>query len=332
MLFNGNFCSFLLPNSTDPLYCLRPSSPKVLTLNTASPALGVYSERDGWQIHRGIQMASQKYSLPFLLLMALSACAAQRPLFDANQIANNSAERSNLTGKKGAIHATVNTNSVRVAIAAKNKVEKAAGSLRAQFWIDPEEKPNAYAWYNKGQPAISFNIGILQILGEDEEAYAALASHEFAHLYLDHNAKKAERESANKGASVVLGFVLGFVGIPGGGVMTDVATSAMETVYSQEDEQEADALGVKYMLQAGYNPQGAVRFQEKLKGAGTAMLPFLSSHPSGNERIKDMGPSTGIAHVMAQPTLGGAKSIDHKSDAPANTPSEMLAPTEALIQ
>ena len=288
---------------------------------------------DGEFNPKWIKMTSQKHFLLFLLLVTLSACATQRPLFDANQIANNSAERSNLTGKKGTVHATVNTNFVRVAIAAKNKVEKAAGSLRTQFWIDPEEKPNAYAWYNKGQPAISFNIGILQILGEDEEAYAALVSHELAHLYLDHNIKKAERESSNKGTSVVLGFVLGFVGIPGGGVMTDVATTAMETVYSQEEEQEADALGVKYMLQAGYDSYGAVRFQEKLKGAGNdTMLPFLSSHPSENKYTKDIAQPTGIAHVMTQPALSSAKPIDHRSDTPANTPSGMLAPTKALIQ
>lgn len=274
-------------------------------------------------------MDSQKYLLPFLLLVMLSACATQRPLFDANQFAKNSAEHSNLTSKKGTVHATVRTSSIRAAITAKNKVEKAAGSLRAQFWIDPEEKPNAYAWFNKSQPAIAFNVGILRILGEDEEAYAALVSHELAHLYLDHNAKKVERDSANKGTSMILGFVLGFAGIPGGGVMTDVATTAMETMYSQDDEQEADALGVRYMLQAGYNSYGVVRFQEKLKGAGAdTMLPFLNSHPSGSEHIRGVRQ----ANVATQPVFDSAKSVDQKSVIPVSMPSETLAPTEALIQ
>lgn len=295
--------------------------------------LAVYSKHGRCKAYRKVQMVSQKYFLPFLLFSLLSACATQRPLFDANQVAMNSDERSNLTGKKGTVHATVKTKSIRAAIAAKDKVEKAAGSLRTQFWVDPEEKPNAYAWYNNGQPAISFNVGIFKILGEDEEAYAALVSHELAHLYLDHNAKKLERDGENKTTSMVVGFFLGFAGIPGGGIMTDVANTARETVYSQEDEQEADALGLKYMLQAGYSASGVTHFQERLRIAGADdMLPFLNSHPSGNGRISNMKQPKEIARVTAQLASDDAKPIEQKTDAQENVPSEVLAPVEGIVQ
>jgi predicted Zn-dependent protease len=45
-----------------------------------------------------------------------------------------------------------------------------------------------------------------------------------------------------------------------------------------------------YMIAAGYDPQGAVRLQEKLAaaGGGGRTLPFLSTHPSSSERVEAM--------------------------------------------
>jgi predicted Zn-dependent protease len=43
------------------------------------------------------------------------------------------------------------------------------------------------------------------------------------------------------------------------------------------------------MRQAGFDPAGAIRLQQKLADAGgTTLLPFLSTHPSGAERIDAM--------------------------------------------
>jgi predicted Zn-dependent protease len=235
----------------------------------------------------------KKYSilLTGVLIFSLSGCATQQmqTQWDAAKIGNSSSVRVNLADKKGEVLASVKPYEVRVAIAAKNKVEETAGPLRAKLLIDADESPNAYAWYNDGQPSITINVGMFRILDGDEEAYAALYGHELAHLYLGHNAKAAQRNSAKQVGSNVLGVALGLAGIPFGGSLADVATSAIATVYSRDDEREADTQGMKYIVQAGYDPYGAVRLQEKLKSAGgSAQIPFLSSHPSGDERIENM--------------------------------------------
>jgi len=248
------------------------------------------------------------------LIILLSGCATQRPLWEADKIAYSSFSHLNLTDQKGKVYATVKPSDVRVAIAAKNKVESVAGQIHAQFWIDSEEKPNAYAWYKNGQPSIAINLGMLRILGEDEEAYAALYGHELAHLYLDHGAKGAKRNSAKQAGSVALGLALGLAGIPGGGTIADVATTAIANVYSRDDEREADAQGMTYILQAGYDPYGAVRMQEKLKGAGGgALIPFLSSHPSGDERIKEMTKLAEIAKAAPVSASAEIKAVDSKN-------------------
>ena len=229
--------------------------------------------------------------LALALIALLSGCATQKPQtqWDANKIGNSTSTHINLANPKGEVLGEANPKEIRAAIAAKNKIEDIAGSLRANLLIDADERPNAYAWYNDGQPTITINIGMFRILGEDEEAYAALYGHELAHLYLGHNAKAAQRNSAKMVGSNVLGIALGLAGIPFGGSIADVATSAIETAYSRDDERAADAQGMKYIVQAGYDPYGAVRLQVKLKRAGgSAGIPFLSTHPSGDERIANM--------------------------------------------
>lgn len=57
--------------------------------------------------------------------------------------------------------------------------------------------------------------------------------------------------------------------------------------YSRRDEYEADRLSVRYMYEAGYDPEAIVTFLEKLKrlGADKSWVYFLRSHPYLDERI-----------------------------------------------
>jgi predicted Zn-dependent protease len=58
--------------------------------------------------------------------------------------------------------------------------------------------------------------------------------------------------------------------------------------FSREDELESDALGVRFMIQAGYNPEALVGVMEILAEAsgGSSGSDFMSSHPSPDNRIE----------------------------------------------
>jgi predicted Zn-dependent protease len=60
--------------------------------------------------------------------------------------------------------------------------------------------------------------------------------------------------------------------------------------FSRLQESEADELGLTFMAIAGYNPQEAPEFWKRMQAqsGGGAPPEFLSTHPSGATRIKDL--------------------------------------------
>lgn len=60
--------------------------------------------------------------------------------------------------------------------------------------------------------------------------------------------------------------------------------------FSRAQELEADALGPQYMARAGYDPQAAIAFwqrMQQLSGDG-GPPPFLATHPSSTQRIEEL--------------------------------------------
>jgi predicted Zn-dependent protease len=60
--------------------------------------------------------------------------------------------------------------------------------------------------------------------------------------------------------------------------------------YSRVQENEADHLGLVFMAMAGYNPNAAVDFWQRMmaKKQGGSMPEFLSTHPSDTTRINNI--------------------------------------------
>jgi predicted Zn-dependent protease len=60
--------------------------------------------------------------------------------------------------------------------------------------------------------------------------------------------------------------------------------------FSREHESEADHIGLIFMTMAGYDPNEAPKFWERMtEGSGGQEPPeFLSTHPSHSTRIKDL--------------------------------------------
>jgi predicted Zn-dependent protease len=116
-----------------------------------------------------------------------------------------------------------------------------------------------------------------------------LIGHESAHLAKDHGASRRVRSNTIKLIGTMIGAGLGIGGVPGGSLVSDLGVDAVISAYTRDQEREADALGVDYMLANHYDPQGAIRLHELMLNASSGFrIPFLASHPSSDERIENM--------------------------------------------
>lgn len=175
---------------------------------------------------------------------------------------------------------------VRAAWAAVRRVEAAGASARPQYHLIDDPAANAFALHTAQGPVIGIHVGMLELLGDDEAAWAALIGHELAHLDLRHAESQRSRRNGTGGLVAVASVLLTFVGFPLTPIFAEFATSMAEKGYSRDDERAADEAGIALMRRAGYDPAGAVRFFEKLAASGQSdRFAFLSTHPDGTERI-----------------------------------------------
>ncbi|RFS19758.1 M48 family peptidase [Chitinophaga silvatica] len=169
-----------------------------------------------------------------------------------------------------------------------NGMGKEIASYNWEFNLVDSKEVNA--WCMPGGKVVVYT-GILPVT-QNETALATVMGHEIAHAIARHGNERmsqglvaqgiqmAGAVALNKNPTAVNIFNQAF------GVGSNVALLA----YSRKDELEADHLGLIFMAMAGYNPQEAVPFWQRMASMSTGQKPpeFLSTHPSDATRIAEL--------------------------------------------
>ncbi len=166
---------------------------------------------------------------------------------------------------------------------------------------------NAYAFPGG---SIAATRGILVELNNEAEL-AALLGHEIGHVCARHTAEQSTKGLlANlliAGAAIATsaagyGDAAGLVQDLGG-----LGAGALLASYSRDNEREADALGMEYMVRTGYTPRGMVELMEVLLRSGrrqaSAIELMFATHPMSEERLKtaEKRASEQYAAMLANP-------------------------------
>jgi Zn-dependent protease with chaperone function len=135
---------------------------------------------------------------------------------------------------------------------------------------------------------IAFYTGILNKLKLSDDECAMIMGHEMAHALREH-----ARERLAKTQATGLGLSLGaqLLGLGDlGNVAANLGTQLLSLKFSREDETEADLVGLELAARAAYRPQASVSLWEKMtsQGGGGSGPAFLSTHPSGPNRIHEL--------------------------------------------
>jgi predicted Zn-dependent protease len=225
-----------------------------------------------------------------VLLLSVAGCATQqsRLFWRVRELALASPPVIELQNSEGKIVLTMNAQTLNKLLLAHFRITRSAG-VQAELVIAEGEHPNAFVGLPTGRRVVAINTAMIMLIGDDIDEFAALLGHETAHWAKGHVDSGKLRSKTIEGVGALLGSGLAMVGIPAAGIITGIGGDLIETSFSRDEEREADALSVDYIMANGFNAGAAVRLQEKLqKLPGGLSVPFLSTHPSSEERIDNL--------------------------------------------
>ncbi len=147
------------------------------------------------------------------------------------------------------------------------------------FVLADPQTVNAFAL--PGGP-IFITEGLLRRL-KNEDQLGGVLGHEIGHVIARHSAEQMSKQALTQG-------LVGAAGVASGDANTaqyaQFVANMVNLKYGRSDELEADDLGVRFMIQAGYNPEALIGVMDILEEAsGGASVPeWQSSHPSPTNR------------------------------------------------
>lgn len=168
----------------------------------------------------------------------------------------------------------------------ENGFQDRVADFKWEFNLVDNKVPNA--WCMPGGKVV-FYTGILPLTKSDA-GVAVVMSHEIAHAVARHGNERMSQQMVVQFGSTALAEAIKtkpektqaiFQSAYGLGAQYGVMLP-----YSRQHEYEADKLGLIFMAIAGYNPNEAIGFWERMAANSTAKMPeFLSTHPLEQNRI-----------------------------------------------
>ena len=144
------------------------------------------------------------------------------------------------------------------------------------------------AWCMPGGK-IAFYTGILDQLQLNDDEVAMIMGHEMAHALREHSRERLAKSRATSMGLSVASQLLGLGQM--GDIAANLGTQLLTLKYGRDDETEADLVGLEIAARGGFKPEASVQLWKKMlaaTGGGKGQPSFLSTHPSGNNRIQEL--------------------------------------------
>ena len=162
-----------------------------------------------------------------------------------------------------------------------------------EFNLVNSSEPNAFCM--PGGKIVVYE-GMLPIT-QDEAGLAIVLGHEIAHAVAKHSAEQLSKQTRQQYAAQIGGSVLTQVaeakGLGGYAQLIDMVAQTgfnfANLKYSRDNETEADRLGLIFAAMAGYDPQLAIPFWQRMAASSTnSTSEIFSDHPSDEKRIAEL--------------------------------------------
>lgn len=156
-----------------------------------------------------------------------------------------------------------------------------------EFNLIDKDEPNA--WCMPGGK-VAFYTGILPFT-QDEAGLAVVMGHEVAHAVAGHGRERASHQLLQQGGGLLASYLSRESDYHGAILQVYGLGSQVGAIlpFSRLHESEADRLGLIFMAMAGYHPEAAVGFWQRMAAGKSGSPPeFLSTHPADETRIRKL--------------------------------------------
>jgi predicted Zn-dependent protease len=139
---------------------------------------------------------------------------------------------------------------------------------------------------------VAFYTGILPVC-KDETGVAIVMGHEVAHAIANHGRERISEALVANGLLSTLSAAMGQnPGLTSQLLLQSLGIGAQVGMlkFSRDNESEADHIGLIFMAMAGYDPNEAPKFWERMQSMSKGQAPpeWLSTHPAHERRVRDL--------------------------------------------
>ena len=171
----------------------------------------------------------------------------------------------------------------------QNGLESEVKNFAWEFNLVKDQQLNAFCM--PGGKIVVYE-GLLGIVSSADEL-AVVVGHEVAHAVAKHSNERMSQQLMAQYGAAILGQAVSNRSTAVQQLATSVygigAQYGVMLPFSRKHESEADYMGLVFMTMAGYNPDAAVGFWQKMSAGGSGSVPeFMSTHPSDATRIAEI--------------------------------------------
>jgi len=144
-----------------------------------------------------------------------------------------------------------------------------------RFQVARDDAVNAFATMGG---YVYINTGLI-MRADNEAELASVIAHEIAHIAARHSVGRMRDLALSEG-------LMSAAGLRESTIVQMMVTVGVNLPMSRDAELEADQLGLKNLMQAGYAPGAMVTFMKKLQSPGFSPPELLSTHPLTQKRVQ----------------------------------------------
>ncbi len=203
----------------------------------------------------------------------------------------------------------------------ENGMESELANFAWEFNLVNDNQVNAFCM--PGGKIVVYE-GLMNLVASEDEL-AVVVGHEVAHAVAKHSNERMSQQMLTEYGAQILSAAVSEKSAAIQSMAAQVyglgAQYGLTLPFSRKHELEADYMGIILMTIAGYNPDVAIGFWQKMSADGQQVPEFMSTHPSDAKRIREIEKELPKIKELLQVVPATTKPVTNTKSSTSSKPS-----------